>query len=171
MSKNDAVEGLAIIGRGQAIIGAIIGTIVALVLLAVGIGKLRDKHTAVVDGIVTKSNCITHVGDTTNGHPTQNCVFDASYSVNNEQHVAQGLQSANQNAIIKGQKVPIRYDPKNPADSKYELPPIEVGVGLILGALLLATISIGWATITMRSKEAAAIGGGIGILDAVTSRL
>lgn len=146
-------SGAAAFGRVYATIGAIIGVIIALILIFLGISKLHDPHTQSVTATVTlASNCAAAAGA---GAPVT-CTVSATYTVGARAYAVTGLRVTRATPPTQGSSITLWYDPANPQDAVYENFPRSLGWGLIGFGVLLGGITTGIAVLTYKSKGFAA---------------
>jgi hypothetical protein len=161
-------SGVAMYGRFRAVIGAIMGTIIALVLIIIGVVRLKDRRTATATMTVVSASCAKRVqsdkrGDTYTDYV---CIATVSYRASNGgQYVVSNVNIAAPSPLVPDALITLRYDPANPADVIQDSTPRALGWGLIAGGILVGAISVGVAVMTFKSKEFAAVSGAVGIAD------
>lgn len=162
----EAYSGVATFGRVYATIGAVIGVIIALILIFAGYQKLHDPHTAAVPALVSEANCSSLVR---NGTVTHTCVVTASYVVAGKTYTASNI-TVSGSAPMAGSTITLRYNPANPQDVVSELPPREVGRMMIGLGFFVGAVSVGFAYLTYKSKGFAAAYGtfeGLGMVSRI----
>lgn len=158
--SREIYSGVATYGRFQAATGAIIGVIIAIVLVIIGASRLRDTHTATARMTVTAATCNplpTQPNGQSSGYA---CVVAVSFTAaDGRQYAAPQVSVTSQTPLAVGMAVALRYDPANPADVVQELPPRALGWGLIGGGAIVAVGAVGAAVLAFKSKGFAAVEG------------
>jgi hypothetical protein len=153
-------------GRVYSVFGAIVGTIIAIILVCIGISRLRDPHTFTATAtVVAVTSCQANTQNPQNGAPTSySCVVSAVYTVGGGIHAVKGLAVARSSPLQVGSTFTIRYDPSTPSDAVYELSPRGLGWGLIGFGLLIGGVAVGIAVEAHKSEGFAA---GYGTIEGV----
>ena len=163
---NTAGEGLAVYGKIRAVIGAVIGTIVCLMLFGLGIYLLNKdvpemgKVTATyvdVEGMCerqTKDNKIQHV-----------CSLNLTYTVDGKTYekFLTVTSSVNYKAKLK-KEIDIYYNKSNPesisADPSF--PTKTVGWVLVIVSPIALIVNLVYTYIVLKNKSFATVMGGVG---------
>ena len=156
---NELYSGAADFGRFYAWISAIIGTLISIVMIAIGVYIIRRRsYLLSVDGKVTKASyaCATTTSSNRNRTTTSSttCKFDVTYEVYGQSYT-KTFSSVTMYSIED--KVTIWYDQNHPDRSEYNPPPKFIGWGLIGVAILIIVGSWVWVWATRRYKFAAAL--------------
>lgn len=155
-------SGVAMYGRFQAIIGVIFGVIISLILISVGVSKLRDPHTSVAQMTVTSvDGCSQNTNITKKGTIITNlCTVSVAFnSSNGKRYTVQNVEVSWPTPLKVGMLINLRYDPANPTSVVQEMSPHALGWGLIGGGVFLSAIVIGIAILSFKSKGFAAVEG------------
>jgi len=165
---SDIYSGTAMFGKFVAVLGAVGTSLMALILMYIGISALRDKHTHQVTATISSFDnpCMM---DIKTGFYT--CYAHIAYYVAKDGQATK-MEANNVQLIAKvplkaGDQIILYYDPSNPADIKQELFPRKTGWWLIGSGLVIGGVGVGLAWLTFYSKGFAAITGGASILKAV----
>ena len=160
---------LAIGGRVYATIGAVIGSLIALVLILIGVHELRDKHTASAPMTVVSVAQTTPITVSVTSNGTTQTTTKYASSVHVTFTAADGkkytaVASVTMPApVTVGEVITLRYIPADPANSvKQEPSPRALGWGLIVGGVVLAAVTVGAAVLTFKSRTFAQIEGVMG---------
>jgi hypothetical protein len=155
-------SGFSTFGRIEAWFGAIVGTIIGIILFIVGIVLIRKKHLLVGTAEGTIKNdpvCTTnYVNKDTQAFNCSN--MNIEYSVNNTKYnITESIKGSSSN-YIKGSTITVYYNPNNPSDGKLDNDDSHViGWVMFVMGILFATLPWVWVYITSKSKVAAAAGG------------
>jgi hypothetical protein len=170
---SDIYTGVATYGRFQAVMGAIIGTIIALILIFVGIVKMRDLHTfAAMMTVGAVNNCSQQTQKTNNQTTiTYICSVNVTFiAADGKTYSAKNVTVSAPNPVSMGDSLPLRYNPNNPSDVVQEISPKLLGFGLIGFGLTMGVLSIGMAVLTFKSKGFAAVEGTLGVAESLLHR-
>ncbi len=154
-------SGAAVYGRFQATVGAILGVIIAVILILVGIVGLRNVHTKTVTAKVTAASCSGAKGKRT-------CQVTVTYVAGGEPHTA--TLTLDQSASV-GDAVSVSYNPANPKDVVARLPSHAADWGLIGLGVLVGGAGLAFAAATYKSKGFAAASGAFDAVSEVSSGL
>ena len=161
-----AGEGLAVYGRIRAIIGAVIGTIVCLVLFGVGIHLLTKdapemgKVTATYEDIpemctsLTKDNQVQYV-----------CSLNVTYTVDGQTYEKFLPVRSSVNYKAKANKeIEIYYQKSNPdiISTDPPFPRKTVGWVLVIASPILLIVNLIYTYIVLKNKSFATVMGGVG---------
>lgn len=146
-------DATAAFGVFMALLSAIGGTLISLILIAVGIYMLqyKDPYEGKTFAKVTASKCNTKDKNTT-------CVIDYEYTVDNKAYKLSSIQL--QGTYVSGNTVNMLYDKKNPDNHKLNptnwklIGWICIGIGIFI--VIAAWV---WFYITRTYKIAAAANG------------
>ena len=147
-------HGTADFGKTTAVISAVIGTIVCIVLIGFGIYVLvhKSKHTATAVGTVDSATCNPFFTD--NYLPQYNCTLRITYD--HQEHTIKDSSSAI--SYNPGDSVSVYYDPNNPSDASLERDiPKVVGWVLITTAVVVLIGLWIWVYVIQKSET---VGGG-----------
>ncbi len=143
--------GLNIYGKYSAVSGAVVGVVVGLVMMAIGIFFVRDKHTGKVLAKVKEMFC-------PDGYHSQRCTYVVTYTVGAQNLTSTFEDKPNKHAV--NSNVTLYYDPSNPLDVNHDAYAWRwMGWFLILLGLAVPAISIWQAMNAMKSSEFATIVG------------
>jgi hypothetical protein len=163
---SDVYTGVATFGRVQAVMGAVIGVIIALVLILIGAAKLRDPHTAAAAMTVTSSACDAQT-DPTDGSKSWLCTVDLQFTYQGRIYNARQVRVVSASPLNAGATITARFNPRDPAGGVVQEPsPRALGWGLIGGGLAVGAIGVTMAVLAFKSKGFAAVEGSVGILSA-----
>lgn len=133
-------SGAATLGRITTIIGALIGSFIALVFIAFGIYMLLQKNafTSNTTATIQQVSCSPQEG-------LLQCSLTLSYQVNGIDYSAT-LTTYSSVSYVQGQTITIYYDPQNPATFELQIiPNTAIGaVCIVIGAIILIMI---WAAV------------------------
>lgn len=157
--------GVATYGKIRAVFGAIFATLIIIVLIAFGVDRLNDKHTAKVSGtvtaITTPPGCTSSVNDKVT---TYSCPVTVGYSVDGKSYtITQTIGDTK--ATVVGQQVDVQYVPSDPSDALVEFPPKSMAYLLFGAAALVFVIVLVNTILVFKSQAYATVSGGIGIVD------
>jgi hypothetical protein len=164
---SEVYSGVAVYGRFRAVVGAVIGVIIALLLIIIGFSKLRDKHTASASMTVTAVRaCVAPPAGGGQGTATMYaCTVDVSFSTpDGKAFHAAGVKVTVPAQVIQGDVLVLRYDPANPSDVVQEVSPRTAGWAMIGGGALVGVTAVGIAVLSFKSKGFAAIEGTAGLI-------
>jgi hypothetical protein len=153
----------ATLGKITAIFKAIGGSLVAIIIGAIGIVLIRSKDTYTHKTLatVTKADCVT---DTSNGSAHIRCALDVRFEHDGRQAYETTISAQGQH-YIPGSTINIRYDPQNPKNAE-EAHITKKTIGWVLLAAAIIILMAVWMVviITWKSKlGAAAVGVGSAI--------
>jgi hypothetical protein len=149
-------SGAAEFGMFWANVGAIIGTIIGVLLIGGGIYNWfkKDKYRNEVQGRITEATCAPV---TQGNQQVQQCALKIEYMVDGKTYPFQTTRS--DQFYAKDHTVLLRYNPDNPAEASMDMSAESKGLGMMLfGLIVLAIAWINWY-IKRRYKFAAAAGG------------
>jgi hypothetical protein len=157
---SDLYSGAAVYGRIVTTIGAVIGLIIALILIVVGIEKLRDPRTARTTGSVTKVASCHKQAPPQKGEPAMYaCIVDVAYLVGGTKYSLTNIATRTDKPLAVGSSISLQYNPKDPSDATSEAPPHLLGFGLILGGVAIGGVTTLIAWLARRYKGFAAFEG------------
>jgi hypothetical protein len=162
---DDIYTGASEYGKIMALIGAVIGTFMSIVLIIFGIIFILSKplYTGEVDGTITNEPQCIPVTTTSNNTTTTrfNCNgIDVDYKVEGKDYKSEGLFHTNDFALKKGNKLKLFYKPENPADVITDSDNKHVLGGIMIGSAVFILVGVwAWFFITKYSKFASAAGG------------
>jgi len=149
-----AYNGAAAFGRVYAAVGALVGVVIACILVLAGVFKLRAPHTRIVTATVTRvDDCTPAVR---NNSTAYTCTVAAVYAVGGQNYAVGGLSVSRSVPVVTGSALTLRYDPRNPQNAVHEPSPRKLGWGLIGAGALFGGITVGVAVLAYRSKGFAA---------------
>ncbi|AHA56070.1 hypothetical protein EhV442 [Emiliania huxleyi virus 86] len=164
--KEAGYSGLAAYGKFKAVMGAIVGTVIFLLMIVFGfkyIGK-TTKYSASTNVTLAMTEGCTQTTETKDGNTrtVYTCMVSAEYTVGSDTFtyndtISSGTKYAN------GSNVTLYYDPKNPGDAtlKYHINPGTLALaGVIIGFLGLFG-TWGYTYFVLKNKEIAAVTGGV----------
>jgi len=154
-------SGTATFGRIMADVKAVIGTFIGICAIAAGIYLVKTKYTKTktTEAIISDVKCNQVFTNSKNSGVTWNCVFTASYTIDNKQYTKK-LSTTNYQQQADGSQITVYYNPNNideisAEDDKSHM----IGWFLIgFGALIIIS-SIVWAWLANKYKVVAAVGG------------
>ena len=163
--KEAGYSGLAAYGKFRAVMGAIIGTIICLIMIVFGfkyIGKKTKYSASTTVQLAVGEDCKTTT-ETRDGktRTVYTCIVSTEYTVGSDTFpYTDTITSTTKYA--NGSNVTLYYDPNNPSDAtlKYHINPSTLALGgVILG---FAGIIGTWAYtyFVLKHKEIAAVAGG-----------
>lgn len=158
--------GVATFGRFEAVIGAIFGVIIAIVLINIGIGKLHDPHTATAQMTITESVCGEMQPQNNSSVNEYGCNISVFFDVNGTRYTIPNVSVTSQTPLKPGMFITLRYNPSNPTSVVQEISPRALGWGLIGGGSLLGIGTVTIAVLTFKYKSFAAVEGTLGIFNA-----
>ena len=170
---SEIYSGAASFGRGMAIFGAVMSTLIGIGMVIGGIyillHKDKSKHVLAtvvgcsIDGASGKDCCTSFVDY--NGFRQYDCNLRLNYTVNGKEY-NNPLYISSQRGYVSGDFLKISYDEKNPNSIKADVGyPYFLGWVLIGLAVLVIAGSWFWVWLTGRYKFAAAVGGARGAWD------
>jgi hypothetical protein len=158
-------------GKIRAIIGAVIGSIIALIILSVGIFMVakKDPYDTDINGTITKSTCTQkQIKSKTSSSGIRStttyileCILEVSYVVNNTTYTKTFVKTEN-NPQNVGSLIELQYISQNPNNVRLkEIKSKYLGFGSITSAVLL--IVIVWMAVyfTQKSKYFSATTGSL----------
>jgi len=163
---DNTLDAAASFGRIMAWMKSILGTFIALILIAIGIFMLtrKNKFSMRANGTVTSSKCDT--SDPKN----LTCTITFEFTPDKGKVVASAPMVVNQ-SYIKGQNVTVHYEAANP--NNFVLNPVPIkwigGILLVVGLLVLVFVWV-WLWVVNKNKTAAVMNGaveGVGMVDAM----
>lgn len=155
----EVYTGTATFGRVYATIGAVIGVIIALILIFAGVAKLRDPHTQAVVATVTKvAGCAPRKAAKTTEYA---CVVDATFVVAKKTYTATNLSITRPAPLRTGETVTLRFAPGDPGGAVYEMAPRTAGWALVGLGALIGGVTTGIALLTYKYKGFAAVEGAV----------
>jgi len=160
-STSDKVySGAAQLGRVWSLIGAVFGTILAILMGGGGVYLLfidKSKYTASTTGTVESATCTQHQQQNSVSY---SCDVQVHYTVDNHLYVkSETLTSGTQ--YSKGMSVTVLYDPQNPANAEIKPALTSKDWGFILIGVSMLVLLLSWGTywLTRRYKSFAALEG------------
>jgi hypothetical protein len=159
--SDELYSGEATFGRINAIISAIVITVICIVMIIIGITLLVHKsHLKKIEGTCTgDSQCkkSTNCDDKNNCHTAYSCTTPVQYTVNGKVYMKS--LSTGDSSYKKGDPITFYYEPSDP--SVIESSPVPTWMGwLLIGlAILFLFAAWSWVYVTRKSKLAAAVGG------------
>ena len=160
-STDDKIyTGTATFGRIMADIKAIVGTFIGICAIAVGIYLVRTKYTKTqtTTATISKVQCNQVFTSSQSSNITWNCLFTASYSINNKQYTKQLTTTNNQQ--FEGSIITLYYNPNNIEEIAAEQDNAHVAGWFSIGfGVIIMISSIVWAWLANRYKVVAAVGG------------
>jgi len=161
---DNTLDAAASFGRIMAWMRSIFGTIVALILIVVGIFMLTRKNTFSMRavGTVQSSKC----DDSDPKHVM--CTITFQFTPDNGKSITSAPMAVNQ-SYIKGQNITVHYEAANPNNFVVNPAPIKwIGwIFLAFGLLLLVFVWV-WLWVVSKNKTAAVMNGaveGVGMVD------
>ncbi len=166
---SDIYTGTATVGKVEADIGAIIGTVFAILLIGGGwLVMRRGRSYREVSATVTTSNCTPDTLAKSKGK----CTIQVSYTVSDKNY-KQTVSTKGQ-AYSVGDTLKIQYDPKDPSEIRLNGkggtgPPYKaIGIGMIVFGLIILVVSWAQVYLTKRYKPFAAAAGAADIVGAIS---
>jgi hypothetical protein len=172
MSKNKSLgseiyDGAGTFGHIEAWIGAIISTLIGIVLIVIGVIALnhKTKLTANTQGKIKDATC----GDPYNDGNQQKykCTVNVTYTVDNKEYNI--IKNTDDDSkYFTGQMVTVYYNPSSP--DKGELTSDNsktLGIVFIIVGIVIPLFAWLWLWITYKSKFAAAAGGVAGAVNLI----
>ena len=151
-------DSAATFGRIMAFVRMVTGSIIGIVMIAVGIYLVRNKAAQSVNTTaeVATAECKTvEVGTPKKPRSTVRCDLTVTYTVNGKQLTTPLTDEGT--SYSKGSIVNIQYNPDNPSDIRLKQAANKtVGIILIVIGLVIMLGSIIWFIITLKYKIAAA---------------
>jgi hypothetical protein len=145
---DQAYTGLAEVGKIRTQFGMVFVVCLALSLCASGgatiNASLKDKHTGTAPATLSNTVCTSNT-----------CTSVATYTVSGQQYTFNGYTTGNPVPQVNT----VSYDPSNPGDVEQAKPPLGIGIGLIVGAILLFLCGCIGYWLTMTYKPVAALEG------------
>jgi hypothetical protein len=151
-------SGLATYSRVSSVIGAIIISIIMIVLIILGVEEYRSTKSGSTNGTITIANCSP---DTQN--KGYSCNLTVTYTVDGKQYQHTDTIHGTQ-AYQVGQSINVDYDPSNPIDSNFlplsthDIAWIFFAIAIIIGILTFIHLYF-----VYKSPEYATITGGLGL--------
>ena len=153
--------------------GAVVGAIIALILIIIGIVSLRDKHTRSANMKVTSFSAPCQLRIDRSGDATIaqfECVANLTFDADGKTWNPQNVRLLTGRKLVVGDSVQLRYAPADPSDARQESNPkttamVLIGVGLFVGGL---TSAIAYASI--KYKAFATVEGATSIMSSVFGR-
>ena len=161
---SDLYTGAAVLGRVYSVVGAIIGGIIALILIILGVRSLLDVHTATVSATITHVvACSTP--RTPYGPSAYGCHVDVAYVVGGQAYTAKGIYVEHPDTpFVKGDHVILHYKPADPKSVVFGTPDRTAGLALLGFGLLIGGITTAIAVASFKYKGFAA---GYGTLEGI----
>lgn len=157
---NNIYDGAAEYGRFMAIIGLIIGCLIATIMIVGGVVLLfkKNKYTQIISGDITKSQC-------NNINNSISCSLSAQYIVGDESNQKYTIDNTMNGKTYYnvGDKINIYYDPNNPGLSSTNKPISFVLIGsilIIIALLIICGVSLNYYIVNRYKFAAAATGVG-----------
>ena len=167
--KKDIYSGVATYGKVRTLIGSIFGTIIAILLIVIGIYLIRAKnaYTIKTTGKITKA---TNTKKYNNNKYVYDVALVISYVVSNNT-LESTLNIPNSNIQYQEQQIlNIQVNDANLKDIKLESTSTKIiGIGLIIGAFVIILLS--WITyyFVSKHKSVAAITGSVSAFSDITN--
>ena len=158
----DVAAGYEVVKSG---IGAVVSTILAIILIAIAIYLFTRKNnmTATTTATITNSVC----NSTVNAKSSQiNCQLSLSYTVGGQNYTT-NLNTSGTN-YVKGQTIQVQYDPSNPHN--VQIPSIggkSLGIILLIIGVVILALSWGYFYLVRKNKSFAAVTGASDIVHTV----
>jgi hypothetical protein len=124
---NDAAS----LGRLRALIGLVVGSIIAVVIFMVGVSKMMstNKHSA---GIQAKITQLTGCSNTSPKTPVYQCTVALTYIVNGVTYNVPSFKASSAAPLVVNDPIMIYYDPANPTDISSDSLDGDKKLGMIL---------------------------------------
>lgn len=145
-----AGDSAAVAGKIYTLINAIIGTIIAvLIMMPLSIWMLnkKDIHTEKTKGkILNDPQCSTDQNNATT------CTIDLSYTIDGKEYIKRSYQ-AKMGGLSKNQEVTVFYNPNDPNDIELNTIPYKlIGAIMLIVAIIIVISSWMWYYATTKSK-------------------
>jgi hypothetical protein len=162
-------SGMAEYGKIQAGISIVVTSVIAIIMLGIGIYLLRrkDTYTNQTTGKITKAACVTKSGNSTRQF---DCNLTVEIIVNSQTYTIDNLTIISGTEYIPGKTITVYYNPENPNEAALSKTSKWWGWGLIIVALLMIIFVVvnfwlttkykGYAAFQGASSVAGAFGGG-----------
>lgn len=134
-------------GKVMANIGAVVMTIVYIIVVVYGIRVIRDKNPKLsTDGTITSVDCNQAIYDRNNmGY---SCSFTIDFTANGKAYTINISNQREDHTYSVGQTIKVYYNPTNPTDATLDAPLDKNGaklmIGVATGLLLLCWLWV-WA--------------------------
>ena len=166
---DNTLDAAASFGRIMAWMRSIFGTIIGLLLIALGIFMLTRKNKYPMRAVGTVQSAKCDDSDAKN----VTCTITFQFTPNNGKSITSAPMLVNQ-SYVKGQNVTVHYDPANPNNFLLNPAPIKWigGILLAFGLLILVFVWV-WMWVVNRNKTAAVMNGaveGVGMVDTMVDR-
>ena len=153
-------SGTATVGRLTAVVGAVMGTLVGLVLITVGIVMIvhHTKLTSEVLGTVKNPNCSSaFIND---NKVAYNCTFEVAYTVEEKPYTKEITLDDSPRVYSAGDSVTVYYDPKDPSNASTNSDNTKVpGIIFLVIGIIVPIGAWLWWYFAHRYKAVAAAGG------------
>ena len=163
---DNTLDAAASFGRIMAWMKAIFGTLIALILIALGIFMLtrKNKFPMRATGTVTNSKCDE------SDPKSVTCTISFVFTPSNGKPIASAPMAVNQ-SYIKGQTITVFYEEDNPNNFVINPAPVKwIGWILLISGLLMLVFLWVWLWVVSKNNTAAAMNGaaeGVGMVDNV----
>ena len=130
--------------------GAVVATIIGLVMLAIGIAMLAKKQnkTSVTNGTISAATCHT-IGN----NKEYNCQIMVHYDVNGIRHQT-NLSLQNFAPYKAGDTIDLEYDPNNPSDVAVKTTGSKIfGTILIIFGIVIIALTWGYFYLVRHNKD------------------
>jgi hypothetical protein len=168
--SEDLYSGVSTFGVIMSDIKAVVGIIVAIILISLGIYFVRSKshRTSTVDAVLSNTNCV----NSNNGSTMSNfdCSFDATYTIDGKEF-KKHFNTPQSNYKGNNDTITLYYDPSDNNDISPSSDNLHfIGWFLIVFAVIIAISSILWAFLANKYKPVAAASGVLSGINMITGR-
>ena len=153
---NSIYKGSASYGRFMAILGAVIATILSLILIGMGIAhnKSVSNYSKDTSGTIVGKNCSSSAKENQGS-----CTYTVFYTDENGNKIENVTFSSQSDMSLQSQ-VLISYNPTNKTDIRLTKDNTKnIGYGMIFFGILISLFAWGWVWITRKYEFAASASG------------
>lgn len=170
MANGELTDGLATYGRANAIFGAIVSVVIMLVLFYAAAAMLLSNRVR-TKATVVSSKLLSQETTYVNNNPVKETQYqlELKYKTNENKTITAKTVVDSTKNYVPGEVVDISFDPKQPSDVKVNPAPKWVGGTLITVGLLVGTVGVGNAYLSMKNKNYAETEGAIDGISTIAS--
>ena len=150
----NGIQGAARMGKTYAVVGALILTIIGVLIIYGGVKMLMDKHTMRLDANITQAICRPQAGSTTD---EQLCSVVVSYPIK-DKIITQNIPRLRNQGLVKiGDVMTIYVNPSKPNDITSMGPSRGFAIALLVIGSLIIFFAILYVSFMLSYKGLAAL--------------